>query len=425
MPAPADLDRCFPRYRDFNPAVPVWCLTPDSTGWIHRFFDTNPISPSGRFLAVFRLPFEDRQPKPGEPGEVHLVDLQTGSRRRLAETIGWEPQLGANLNWGGSDEALFFNDVDPESWTPFSWMLNPLTGHRQRMEGPVYHASPDGRWLVAADPRRMRKTQPGYGVQVPDEAVRQHRGAVSDDGFYLTDTATGKTRLAWSFQDLLARADPPVVIETPDRMEVCAFHSKFSPGGDRLMLSLRWFPALEQPRWNLFATDPKAVRFAWVTVRLEGGPVHCVVGPEQWIKGGHHATWYPDGKRISMNLNLHGDGLRFVSVCPDGSDLSVMVDGLPGSGHPSLHPSGRHLLTDTYTFEPTAFGDGTIPLRWIDLASGGERTLVRINTAQPCSDGVLRVDPHPAWDRSGRFVTFNAHADGARRVYLADLATVL
>jgi hypothetical protein len=158
---------------------------------------------------------------------------------------------------------------------------------------------------------------------------------------------------------------------------------------------------------------------------IDEGPWHCAVGPEQWEKGGHHATWFPDGNRISMNLNIDRDGMRFVQVNADGSDLRKMLADTPGSGHPTVHRDGRHMLTDTYTFEKTSFGDGTIPLRWVDLRTGEEKVLVRINTKQPCEDSVLRVDPHPAWDRSWRYVVFNAFVDGTRRVFLADMTDLV
>ncbi len=415
----------FPRYLDFHPRVPVWCVTPNLSGCIHRFFDTSPISPSGRYLAVFRLPFEDRQPEPGEMGQVYLVDLQTGENWFVAETCGWEPQMGANLNWGGNDHELFFNDVDTKSWLPFAWKCDPLRGKKEKMEGTVYHATSDGRWLISANMTTMRKTQPGYGVCIPLEKMRRNIGPAEDDGFYLTDTSTGKTRLLASIADLLATPVPPVLIENPQQCEIYGFHSKFNPQGDRLMLSLRWFPATDEPRWNLFKTDPASVRYAWVTMGLDGRHKHCAVGPEQWEKGGHHATWFPDGRRISMNLNIDRDGLRFVQVNADGSGLSKMLDGTIGSGHPTVHADDRHLLTDTYTREKTAFGDGTIPLRWIDLRTGHEEVIVRINTAQPYNDIVMRVDAHPAWDRTWRYVSFNAFVGGTRRVFLADMKDLL
>ena len=415
----------FPRYADFDPLVPVWCVTPARRGCIHRFFDTSPVSPSGRYLAVFQLPFEDRQPEPGESGSVCVVDLETGKDRVVAETCGWEPQMGANINWGASDHELFFNDVDPTTWRPFAWKLDPLTGKRQRMEGTVYHASPDGRWLVSANMTAMRRTQPGYGVCVPRDRMRRNVGPAEDDGFYLTDTSTGKARLLASLSELLSEADPPVRIEAPEQQEIYGFHSKFSPLGDRLMLSLRWFPATDEPRVNMFKIDHAAVRFAWVTTGLDGAPKHCAVGPEQWKKGGHHATWFPDGRRISMNLKIDRDAMRFVEVNADGSGLRKMLENTVGSGHPTVHPDGRHVLTDTYTHEQVAFGDGTVPLRWIDLADGTEKILVRFNTRQPSDDGVMRVDPHPAWDRTWRYVTFNAFVRGTRRVFVADLKKLL
>ena len=83
-------------------------------------------------------------------------------------------------------------------------------------------------------------------------------------------------------------------------------------------------------------------------------------------------------------------------------------------------PDGSHLLTDTYTWEETAFGDGTIPLRWVDLATGDEQVIVRINTQQPVKTGAAcrsasRLGPYVA------LRTFNGFVGGTRRVFIADM----
>lgn len=426
--APNDvkLHDSFPRYEEFAASIPVWCITPRHSGCMHRFFDTSALSPSGRYLATFQLPFEDRQPEPGEAGNVRLIDLENGDNRVVAESRAWEPQLGANVNWGGSDHELFFNDMDTETWKPFAWKLDPLSGKKNRMEGTVYHASPDGKWLISANLPMLRKTQNGYGVAVPKETTRRNLGLVDDDGFYLTDTATGKRRLLASIRELMTQADPPVRHEGIENCEVYGAHSKFNPQGTRLMLSLRWFPERGDDVWNLAEVDYRALRFAWVTIPTTGGAIHCAAGPEQFIKGGHHASWCPDGDRISMNLKLRSGRMRFVSVNFDGSDLREMIDDVRGSGHPTVHPSG-HILTDTYLakWNFPQYGDGTVPLRWVDIKTGYECVAVRIRTEQPCSDVALRVDPHPAWDRSWRYVVFNGYVDGTRRVFLADMAPLL
>lgn len=51
--------------------------------------------------------------------------------------------------------------------------------------------------------------------------------------------------------------------------------------------------------------------------------------------------------------------------------------------------------------------------------------LLRINTRQPHVESVLRIDPHPAWDQSWRYVTFNAYVGGTRRVFIADLQEII
>ena len=62
------------------------------------------------------------------------------------------------------------------------------------MDGTVYHASPDGRWLISANMATMRRTQPGYGVRVPDAHMRWNPGTSDDDGFYMANLLAEKLR---------------------------------------------------------------------------------------------------------------------------------------------------------------------------------------------------------------------------------------
>lgn len=106
----------------------------------------------------------------------------------------------------------------------------------------------------------------------------------------------------------------------------------------------------------------------------------------------------------------------------DGSDLAPL-SSLPGTGHPTLHPDGRHVLTDAYEGELPGYEDGCSLIRWIDLKKNTERVLIRIQR-RPAYMGfgyTLRVDPHPAWDRTYTRVAINACPNGTRRVYIADI----
>ncbi len=409
----------FPAYTGFEPRVPVHCVTPGLPGCIHRFYDSSPFSPSGRYLAVTRFPFEDRLPSAGEAAEVVVVDLETGDASTVAETRGWDTQLGAQVQWGRDDRTLLFNDVDTGTWTPFGVELDPLGGERHRLAGTIYAVSPDGRWSAGPCLLRAARTQRGYGVVVPEDRVPENRGASAADGIHLTDLATGESRLLVSTADIFASAFPAASHAAYARGDFYGFHVKWNPQGTRLLFVLRWIPRT----WLPWKRKKKYRRLNVVTLNADGSDPRVAVPDTLWRRGGNHPNWCPDGEHVLMNLNTQGEGLRFARIRFDGSNLETLSASIRGSGHPTMHPDGRHVLTDAYPHEPVSAGDGTTPIRWIDLQSSTEMELVRIRTLSDHERRVLalRVDPHPAWDRDFRRIAFNACPEGRRQVFVADL----
>jgi hypothetical protein len=407
----------FPAYTGFAPAVPVQCVTPGLSGVIHRFHDTSPFSPSGRYLALTRLPCEDRLPPPGAVSDVLVVDLATGEVNKVAETLGGDTQLGAQVQWGADDHSLYYNDVDPATWLPYGVRIDPATGDRRALEGTVYSLAPDGTTSASACLRRMQRTQAGYGVIVPDEHSPVNRGAPEDDGVHVTDTTTGCTRLLVSLAQVVAATFDAAERATFDKGAFYGFHVKWNPQGTRLMLVLRWMPP--QVGWKRLNNV--------ITMDADGGNIHRPIRHEHWMRGGHHPNWCPDGEHVLMNLNLLGTGLRLVSARYDGSNLHALSTTLRASGHPTMHPDGVHVLTDAYVTEPLAFGDGTTPIRWLDVSTSTETQLVRVRTGAAFTGPrqELRVDSHPAWDREFRRFAFNACPDGTRQVFVADMSALV
>jgi hypothetical protein len=196
---------------------------------------------------------------------------------------------------------------------------------------------------------------------------------------------------------------------------------KWNPQGTRLLTTVQWSPRVDRSAVRSGAGQGR--RRAVITMRPDGSDLRTAITPDQWAKGGHHINWMPDGEHLSMNLNVDGQpGLELISVRADGTDLKVFFK--PGSGHPSQQPGGRpFVITDAYPDEPIAAQDGTSPLRLLNLAHGTEQTVVKIFVSMTA--GEFRVDPHPAWDRTGRFVAFNGFVNGTRNVFIADLTAVL
>ncbi len=408
----------FPVCTDFEAKVPVVRV---ATGRIiHRFFDTSPISPSGRYMGLFRLPNETRPPQPGEAGEVVVVDLQTGKERVVADTCGWETQMGANVQWGATDADLFYNDVDVSTWTPFAVQLDPATGKRRKIDGTVFTVSPDGKYLTSYNLIASRRIQVGYGVVIPEDKTRRNVGPVSDDGLFLTEIATGKTKMIASIRDIYERATPKLEVPNAERCEFYCFQIRWNPQGTRVMAFLRWH-------------DPAAAkggprRLTLVTMKPDGSDIRLAVTPQQYARGGHHPMWAPNGEDITINLNIR-DGtkdLDLVSVRYDGSNLRSVHP--IGSGHPSMHAKRPFIITDAYPREPVTRGDGSAPLRLIDLRTKTEVALAQVELTRSDAAKLTsehRVDAHPVWDPTGRYIVFNGVYNDTRSVFVADVGEYL
>jgi len=417
----------FPLYTEFDPLVPVYCCTPGEGRIIHRFFDTSPLSPGGRFLGLTRFPFEDRSPKPGDTADVVVVDLWNGQEFTVHTTSAWGSQLGAQVQWGRCDDYLFCNDMTAD-WKPFGVRYGLESQEVRFLDGAIYSVNSEGTLAVSPCLLRTGRTQLGYGVMAPDSAVPVNHGVSSDDGVYLTDLETGESRVLVSIQAIVGGI-PGLNDSRYRNGTFYVFHTKWSPDSSRIMVILRWTPQ-EKPRrwWQKSKPASKATMRKFVlTVAADGSDPRMAISDEQWARGGHHPNWCPDSRHVMMNLNLDGGGIKFAMADLNGAEIRLLHPSAGGSGHPSLHPGGRYLLTDAYPGEPYGYGDGTVPIRLVDLKTGEEQVLVRIQSRPAYVGGrkEMRVDAHPAWDRSGNYVIFNGCPDGTRRVYIADVSSII
>ncbi len=379
---------------------------------IHRFFDTSPVSPSGRYVALLRLPYENKSPQPGDAADVIVVDRNTGTEKVVATTRGWEVQLGAHVQWGATDKELLFNDVDTATWKAFCVVLDPVTGKRRRLDGTIFMASNDGKKIATYNLVNSVYAQVGYGVVIPRKLVRRNIGPVTDDGINIIDAKTGKSKRIVTIKDIYEKTVPSITIANPMDFEYYCFQVKWNPQGTRLLTTVQWSPVGGGARLR-----------SVITMKPDGSDIKTAITPEQWAKGGHHINWAPDGEHLSMNLNVDGkEGLELITVKYDGTELKTVFT--PGSGHPSFHPKGLPLMvTDAYPDEPITARNGTVPLRLLNTKTGREETMTVVFVSN--TGGEFRIDPHPAWDRTGRYVVFNGYVGNTRNVFIADLKEYL
>lgn len=432
----------FDAYTEFDPICPVFCVSPKGKIAQHRFYDSSPISPSGRYVALTEYDYEDHLPTPGDVAHVSVIDLTSGQEAYRYTTAAWDTQLGTQVQWGPTDEDLYFNVMNTDTWVPYGLRVNIITGDTIELGHTVYMVSPDGTRALSPCLRRIGKIQPGYGVIVPEETIPDEDPLT--DGIYDTNTQTGETRLLISIQAITDQF--PAVFGTlnRDKGNFYGFHVKWSPDGQKIMFILRWRDSMMR----------KGQSKNWlITMDAAGEDLAIAIDAKTW-KGGHHPTWCPDSKHIVMNLareNPKIPAARLVDLCErilrklkinirtnalqlrlamfkyDGKGMRTFSTTHYGSGHPTYHPESNAVLTDAYPNERVAAGDGTVPLRWIKAQDDSSTQALRIAT-RPRFSGPRqewRVDPHPAWNLDRTHITFNACPDGYRRVYIADMRPLL
>lgn len=392
-------------YRPGQTLFPVSIVTPDDGHYMATFFDVDPFSPSGRYLAVTRVPFLHRIPVPGDAAQVVVMDLVESRATAVYETRGWGAQLGANVQWGADDDTLFCNDVVDGRGTGVR--IDRRTLAAQTLQGPVFALSPDRRYSYAPNIQLVNALIPGYGIPDPPfGAPRQQEERSASEGIWRTDLVTGESALLVSFADLV-----PQLTEQDGLAggTYYAFNVKVNRQGTRLFAVLFCRGARGR------AGTPTQL----VTMDMDGGNPRVAMPDRLWRRGGHHPNWLPDGEHILMNLRPDGKAMAFVRFRHDGAELDTVAPGHKGSGHPSVNPSGTHLLTDCYKSDGFMDADGEVPLRLIDLRSNTEAELCCIFTNR--LDGPRRVDPHPVWSADGKRIAFNGVIDGRRQVLVADM----
>jgi len=372
------------------------------------FFDVDPISPSGRYLVVTRLPFIWRIPSPGDRAAVCVIDRVEETCKTVYVSTGWGAQLGANAQWGADDDTIFCNDVIEGVATGVRIHVPSLDA--QPLNGPIFGLTPDKRYSFSADLNLINAGIPGYGVPAPWWHKQRAKDPRSrDEGIWRTDLVSGERSLFLSVHD--------IVSDLPDQDDFASgtnyvFNVKVCPRGDKLFAILFAKGVRRLGEW-----PPQLV-----TCDLEAADIRLAMPNRLWRRGGNHPNWAPDGARIVMNLTNGQGVMEFVRFRTDGQEIETLAPGHRGSGHPSLDPRQEYLLTDAYVNEGFTDREGTVPVRLIHLPSNTESTLARAYTNR--LGGPRRIDPHPVWTDNGRTICFNCMIEGKRQVVVADVSAL-
>jgi len=365
------------------------------------YYDKLQFDPTGRYVLGMQVDFEHRSPKPGDTIRIGMVDLEDRDRwLELGESRAWNWQQGSMLQWlPGSPSEVIWNDRAGDRFV--SHILDVKTGKKRTLPAPIYALSPDARWAVAPDFRRLNDTRPGYGyagLPDPNENVL----APQDAGIWRMDLRTGKQKLILSFAQAVRVPNPQAdwtgAKHWFNHLLVC-------PDGSRFIFLHRWRGKKEgksfatrmfTANWegkDLYVLDPygKTSHFIWRDAR------HVLA----W-------AWHPS----------HGDKFylyedRTANVEPVGPQVMTV------NGHCSYLPGNRWILNDTYPDK-----ERNQNLYLYDTREGRRVPLGSFYAPKEYS-GEWRCDLHPRFSPDGRKVVIDsAHAGNGRQMYVIETGTL-
>lgn len=405
----------FRTYRKGKTLCPIEILTPSDAPYMHTFFDVQPLSPCHRYLLVTRLPHQYKSPEFGDTADVCIIDLENKTLRCVYTTKAWATQLGANVQWGNDSRYVYTNDWIGNAYVCIR--IDIETGEVIAYSGPMYHLSPDAMYVAGFPLDYINFTQVGYGApENPDSMPGKYEGAPVNLGLIQTELTTNQSKMIMS----LSQFKPWYDQEKFSEGTFYLFHTKYNAQSNRIMQVVRCIlPGSKAWNPSLYTFDPR------------GENLRQTISVEQWGQGGNHPNWHPDGKRIIMNLRankeLGADKMMMVIFNEDGTMMKALTERT-GSGHPSVTPDTRYLLTDAYALareKEFINENGEVKIRLIDLQSDEEEAICYVYVPPVSVYGNQRIDPHPVWSRDYKKVIFGGAPNGKREIFMADLSEVL
>ena len=378
----------------------VYQLTHGPESHVHHYHLFCPFSPDGsRLLALAYRPGE-------EIAEVRTFDLATGEGRTLGQTRSWGEHTGAHQRWHDDHGTVIFQADRIRSHTPPDRVFRlvrdaePDYADTITTEGSIFDSRPGCFFAVVSRPERDR------------------------DGVGLVDPQTGEVDLLCSVAEAVKMlGDPRDYDGLQLFMKMNVLHPRRPLGFFKLTNAM--LDGLERGVSELFAIDLKSRR-----VRHVGPMVH-------------HPYWHPSEPWI-VSFCDDDQGRRRIAIDRLGDDRidREFTPYFNQTGHPTFDPTGRLMAVDNYDRQP-----GWIHLDVLDMQRGCEVTTLAtmrrtvyhrsglpredppeslIDTgnffAQNYRELLFRVQAHPAWDRTGRYLAFNSDHTRKAQVYVADLA---
>lgn len=376
---------------DFYKSEDIKIITPDDGyHYFFAYYDMRATGEKGKHL-VHRVKFWDRLPTAEDVAEIGYLD--DGKFVKIAETTAWNFQQGAMLQYHPFIEnTIYYNVCENGEFKTVTH--NFVTGEKQYTDMATACVSPDGKWGLSVNFGRIYAFRPGYGYAafVDENADVNHP---ENDGIYLTDMQSGKSKFLISYKDLA-----PISGFSED-LKILVNHITFNRTSDRFVALVRNFPT------------PGVM---WSTSMIIGdlkGNCYSVIKNSyfshyHWVSGNEIiAHCKPNGFEKPSMYNINVDTKEITEY-----DMPYFNEGHLGDIHCNISPDGNYIIGDGYPIE------GYRNLLAYSLKTGKSRTLLKAKTAEDIAKGDFRCDLHARFIWGGKAISFDSTHNNKREVVL-------
>ncbi len=389
----------FPR----SSLAPVRAITKGPKHHWFGYYDKLEFDPRSRLVLSMEVGFEHRSPRPADEIRIGMVDTADDDRwTDLGRSTAWGWQQGCMLQWiPGSETEIIWNDREDGQY--FSRILNVESGASRTVPSAVYALSPDGKWAISTDFRRLNDTRPGYGyVGIPDPNADVL--APEDEGIWKVDLASGRRELLISIAQAAAIPNPHTdtaglkhyfnhLLVSPDGRRLIFLHRWRNPPGTGSGFGTRMF-TIGSDGSDPYVLDPygKTSHFIW----RDPGQVLA------W-------AWHPS----------HEDKFYLYKDMTDQAEV-VGPGVMPRNGHCTYLPGNRWILNDTYPDEER------LQHPYLYEVSSGRRVPLGHFLSPPEYKGEWRCDTHPRFSPDGTKVVIDSpHGGTGRQLHLIEIAEIV
>lgn len=381
--------------------VPVRPITRGPRFHWFGYYDKLQFDPTSRYVLGMQVDFEHRSPRPEDVVRVGVIDTGDGDRwTELGTTRAWNWQQGCMLQWvpGSATDVVYNDRLDGQF---VCHVVNVKSGKRRTIPSPIYTLSPDGRWAITCDFRRLNNCRPGYGYAgIPDP--NRDVAAPDDVGVWRVDMATGKRNLLISIADAQRIPYPPGYSQQAKHW---FNHLLISPDGQRFIFLHRWRGDKEKAGFSTRLFTASATGKDLYVLDPHGKTSHFI-----WRDNRHVLAWAWHPSQ-GDKFYLYRDKSGAVDV--------VAPDQMTVNGHCTYLPGNRWILNDTYPDR-----DRLQHVYLYDLQTK-RRVPVGDFPSPPEYTGEWRCDTHPRFSPDGRKVVIDSAHAGGRQMYLLDISSIM